>query len=395
MEFYLEGNEEKIIEYLDIISINIPKKAFKEDVILKFSSIMSTIKSDHALSNIDQSFKINGSTCSSKPLALSFLIRKDILGESIIDKSIFFIEYRVGNFINIVNKKLSIKKLQDNATYILDDFFMLPLNEDLFVTLGIVSAEAEPCDNEVFHPVPHHFKMSGLDRDNDGNCRRRDSDDCTDLMPQGIYPMCIPAGKASLYSAYKLVLPNQQRRWHMGTPLNHNPSPDEDGDYFSTMSVGAMRNHLPSRVEDWSTGEQVEIVTLHFGLNGDVPLEEAVEQRANLIDRSIRCYVGGSLRTGSAKPVYIQHSGHGWIIIGVERDGFWSHAQNPESAGLSDWCTWENAPWRRSSLGEHNQPFFQILYPKNCNLRQVERRLGSFSMWGSGPSFAVRLPAEL
>lgn len=150
------------------------------------------------------------------------------------------------------------------------------------------------------------------------------------------------------------------------------------------MSVGAMGGNKPSRVEDWLSGAQIELQTIQFDLREDIPLAEAVEERAVLIDETVRCYVGGSFQTGKSRPVYIQHPGHGWIIVGVEKDGFWSHAQNPRSAGLSDWCTWENAPWRNSSMDEHNQPWFQIIYPRDCDLRPLEKRLGSFSMWGSG-----------
>ena len=237
---------------------------------------------------------------------------------------------------------------------------------------------------QVFHPVPHHFKIGDLGRYDDGSCRRADSNNCTDWAPQGIYPACIPAAKASLYSAFQLLLPEEQRRWHMGTPRNHNPSPDEDGDFFSTMSVGAMRDNKPSRLEHWLSGEQIELVTIQFDLSDYI----SVEERAVNIDEAVKRYVGGtdgiSVVALKPRPLYIQHRGHGWIIVGVEKDGFWSHAQNPESAGLSDWCTWENAPWRNSGTGEHNQPWFQIIYPLNCSLKPREKRLGSFSMWGSG-----------
>lgn len=169
----------------------------------------------------------------------------------------------------------------------------------------------------------------------------------------------------------------------MGTPLNHDPSPDEDGDFFSTISVGAMGGNKPSRVENWMGGEQIELQMVHFEMRGDIPAEQAIQDRADIMDEAVRCCVGGGLAY-EPRPVYIQHRGHGWVIVGVEKDGYWSHAQNPESAGLSDWCTWSNAPWRNSSTGEHNNAWFQIIYPKNCSLRPIEKRLGSFSMWGSG-----------
>lgn len=230
MEVYLEKCEEKKLRHSDGISVYIPKTAFKTNTKINISSFITTVKTDHALSTIERSFRIKSTVSSRKLIRFSLHINQDMLGKDKLNNSVFFVEIRVGNLIKITSCNLLTKDNRGDTIHILDGSFKLPKDEEIYITLG--SMTIKPSNKEAFHPVPHHLKIGDLGQYDDESCRRSNSNNCTNPKPQGIYPQCIPAGKASLYSAYQLVLPAQQRRWYMGTPLNHNPSPDEDGDFF-------------------------------------------------------------------------------------------------------------------------------------------------------------------
>lgn len=117
--------------------------------------------------------------------------------------------------------------------------------------------------------------------------------------------------------------------------------------------------------------------TISVYLCNTFPIEDAIDERARLLTEHIKDVVGGG------KPVYVGHSGHGWTIVGVDRAGYWSHGQSPTEA-LSAWTTWENAPWINQSYWRRLSLFYKVIYPKECDLKPVEKRLGSISIAGSG-----------
>jgi hypothetical protein len=247
-----------------------------------------------------------------------------------------------------------------------------------------------------YNAIPHHFKMGDLDM-TPGNfqCRRRET--CRDPPPQTIYPQCIPTAWARLLSAYRIVLPPEQRRWEIGDPSNPNPRPDQDGDYSSSHSMGVIgirdpsnpENwlHRPSRVDDWPNLRQIPFVTRSFDIElsavgGPGPHwdltpsdQDKIKRRADEIERVIKDIVP------RGQPVYIEHGGHAWNIFACNVLGYYSHGQNPESEGLNDFCSWGNAPWRMGD--ERKQKHYAIKYPilGSRDMKPEYRRLGSLSFW--------------
>jgi hypothetical protein len=211
-----------------------------------------------------------------------------------------------------------------------------------------------------FRAIPHYFKMGNLDEAEDDQCRRLGTRrvvsggpcECpppNTMPPQAVYPQCIPAAWARLLGAYRLVLPPEQRRWEIGTPSDPDPPPGRDGDYVSTHSIGVEDRRNPSRVEDWPDRHPIPIESLPFDI--DPTDEVAIQERADAIERELKTLV-------PKRPVYIEHNGHAWNIFGSNAFGYYSHGQNPEAAGLTDWCSWENAPWRNA---ERQYPHYALL----------------------------------
>lgn len=225
----------------------------------------------------------------------------------------------------------------------------------------------------VFHPVQHQFKITETMMEQYAiahggtRCRRSDSEDedgvlCKDPAPQTLYPACYPAAWASLCSSYLMTPLHPRRRWELGTPNEDNPPPNEFGDFFSTWAMGTEVIGAPppvSRVEDWQadtadpTPTQVSVPQQEFQLEDGDPDEDKIRRRAALIKRY---FVGGFEDPArpvdsrpTPRPVLIRHQGHAWNIVGVDKDGFWAHAQNPDAWGFSDWCLWEHARWLKTN----------------------------------------------
>jgi hypothetical protein len=248
---------------------------------------------------------------------------------------------------------------------------------------------------QVFHPVQHQFKINELcmEKDASGNSRRSkpDGSSCGGGLPN-YYPACFPASWASLCNCYCMTPGHPRRQWEVGTPTQPNPPPDEYGDSFSTWAMGEKEpSHTPkvSRVEDWQddpddpTPNMVSMVE---------PLEfEAVTgatdiaNRANLIKGALLKDVGGhvspAISTGNGHPVRMNHSGHAWLVVGVDKNGYWDHAPTGGDAwSFTNYCHWENAPWTTDS-----GRMFKITYPDAGNtLRPEEKRLGCINFEGSG-----------
>lgn len=239
-----------------------------------------------------------------------------------------------------------------------------------------------------FHPTPHYFKMGDYSKDNDGNNRLAEKEDGSIAVPQSIYPQCLPTGKASLYGAHQVAMRPEQRKWHIGTPLNPYPTVRAEGDYFSSTVGGTMEpSIMPLQVRNRRIGEPVNHQAIRFILRPGIPNEQAIEERGELIKRTLLRIVGGEgyspgIARILARPVYIFHSYHGWNIIGVDKEGFWSHSQNPASKSLNDWCRWKFAHWIYTD--ERTYSHYTICYLPNIPLKPEAHRMGSFSMLGSG-----------
>ena len=244
----------------------------------------------------------------------------------------------------------------------------------------------------VFHPVQHQFKIHerAMEQDADGNSRRRneDGDPCDSPNPQDIHPACYPASWASLCSSYRMTPLHPRRRWEMGTPTELNPPPNEFGDFFSTWAMGTERPGNPprvTRVEDWQanptdpTPDSVIMETLTFPATAD---EEEREERAALIKSALLRKVGGQISLFRivlhSRPVRMAHSGHAWVIVGVDKNGFWEHALARDAWAFSNYCLWEEAPWI-----DDGRAYNITFPPDDCALKPEERRLGCINLEGS------------
>lgn len=270
----------------------------------------------------------------------------------------------------------------------------------------------------VFHPVPHHFKMneatlqaflnpSGSGR---GPCRRANSADangvaCKDPGPANLYPACYPTAWAILCSAHRTTPAAPRRRWEAGTPLDANPPPRAWGDPLSTWAMGdsdiGATPPPVARVADWRadasdpTPDRVRISSVpKFLLDGSGTLADQIARRAELIKAFLVRIVGGGRIGGLAllgqgldppRPVKIGHPHHAWVIVGVEPDGYWSHAQNNDAWGFTDFTAWSQAVWAapKPVVDEHDLPWYEIQYLPDTELKPEERRLGSIGFWES------------
>lgn len=385
----------------DGLRIQAPAEAFASDAAIKLIKLGKPIEAGNILAALGNSFWIHSTVASRKDIHFSVDIEAEEIQHLVLDACRFFFEIREERLIRVVSGRLKVQRHNGKSAYAIETHFGLPEHTGVSIAAGVFTPVTP--SNVTFHPTPHQFKISGLDLHEDGTtCRRAGTwkvdEECWGPKPyhrpQTLYPACYPAAWARLYGAYRLVL-GQQRQWEMGTPQCPDPPPDETGDYFSTWSmrtdvIGQVP--LAMRVEDWHTGTLVRVdppVSFEFGFEDpDTVNEDAIRERAENIKDTLVALVG---RHGSSagKPVYIDHSGHAWNIVGVEEGGFWSHGQNPETQSLSDWCTWEHADWLQGELellaaGTTPHDKFTIRFPQNCRLKPREARLGSIAMWGSG-----------
>ena len=170
------------------------------------------------------------------------------------------------------------------------------------------------------------------------------------------------------------------------------------GDVLSMDEELTIEHHEWNELHSWAivdrgSGARYNADKRHIGdhlvLHIYDPAE--IETRAARIRECLEREVGGWEPGAVAKPVYIAHPGHSWLIVGVDRLGYWSHGQNPESEGLSDWSTWDNAPWIGHELEKRLEPY-TIRFPR-CRLKPESKRLGSLGIWvfaGGRGSHAVQ-----
>ena len=267
-----------------------------------------------------------------------------------------------------------------------------PFKKEVDVSIGagvfIYSTEVK----RVFHPVQHQFKIheSAMEQDADGHSRRRNQygDPCDSPNPQDIYPACYPASWASLCSSYRMTPLHPRRRWELGTPTEHNPPPYEFGDFFSTWAMKTDRPGAPppvTRVADWQAdpGDPTPYRVVMEGPPVTFPAtadEEEREERADLIKSVLLREVGGHRPpyVGNPRPVRMAHTGHAWVIVGVDKDGFWEHALATDAWAFSNYCLWEEAPWKDDGRA------YDISFPPyECALKPEERRLGCINLEGS------------
>ncbi|MBN2529584.1 MAG: hypothetical protein JXR76_24560 [Deltaproteobacteria bacterium] len=220
-----------------------------------------------------------------------------------------------------------------------------------------------------FHPIPHYFKMGDLSTGETGIERRQGLEN-GQPSPQSIYPQCIPAGWARLLGAYQIVLPPAQRRWEVGNASEADPSPADYGDHISTHIMGTCRPEDVSPLASWPSRTPLRVESYNFSILD--PGESAIRMRADKIDARLKQVLKHA-------PVYIQHEGHGWNIMGCNALGYYSHGQNGESEGLMDWCAWRNSPWRNTD--ERFKRSYQIFYIKDHPMKPYANRLGSLGFW--------------
>ena len=372
------------------------------DSVVTVMSLGPAVQAGYVLAELGNGFLIRSTAGSTKPISLSVAAEADDMQQLVAEGHRFFFEIREEDFLRVIAGHLREKSVKGANSFFVETHFELPEHQTVSVAAGVFMPVTP--SNAAFHPAHHQFKISPLDQADDGACRREGSEfnesteDCRPPAPVTLYPACFPAAWARLYGAYRLVLPPARRRWEIGTPQCPNPPPDENGDYFSTwaMATDEIGDPPPAmRVEDWHSGESITVdpvppIKFEFR-NLDAVNEDDIRERADQIKGALVRLVG-KRGLAEGQPVYISHSGHAWNIVGVEETGYWSHGQNPESQGLSDWCTWENAPWLVTELDllrstdDHIKPHqsFDIRFPQRCGLKSRRVRLGSITMSGSG-----------
>ena len=372
------------VEHPDGVSVRIPARAFTKNSVVKVNCVAPERLDEPGigLTPLGNTFQISCSNPLGKEVAVAFVVRADVVRRLEAEKGHAVVEMNHGCESTLVSAPLKKQTGQATTDYVIEMKLELPRLADAVLTPGYV---VQPAVSS-YITMPHQFKISPLDVDEEGHCRRAGSGDCDDPKSQSIYPACYPAAWAKLYSTYRLVLPPVKRRLEIGTTYAPDPSPDEDGDYFSTWAMGTNpigATPQAFRVEDWNTGGPVEICELRFPLEPGVPLEDAVRDRAELIKRSLLSVVGRF-----HLPVFIAHSGHAWNVFGADSNGYWSHSQNPDANCLSDWCEWGHAEWLEGELALVANPdkephaSYVIKYPVNCQVKPRNKRLGSMSFSG-------------
>ncbi len=308
------------------------------------------------------------------------------------------LEIRSGNTTTVhagVLERLPGEESEDR--YFVEGELTLTRGETVYVGGGVIE---ELNTDQVFHPVPHQYKVNEGKMDDylDTSCRRRHSANCSSPSSVTLYPACYASAWASLCSAFQMTPKSPRRRWELGTPDDLNPAPGEFGDPVSTwaagtFNVGTWRPPI-ARLADWSadptnpTPIGAEMVMTDFPL-ADPDDEDQIEVRARALHAFLMQVVGGAAVPGSSarywpRPVILRHGGHAWLIVGVARRGYWAHAQNPNAYSYSDWCRWSLAPW---VVGDQKRPSYKVFWPANCALKPVDRRLGSITLQGSGDRY--------
>lgn len=348
------------------------------------------------------SFQIHSTELSQKWMEVSvrlgnILIGKGVKKKSKKEKTVPFIEVNEGGKTFLFPGKLQEHTLRNHTEHSIVAMCELFREEnEAFIGCGVFVYPAEI--KQVFHPVQHQFKIheTKIQKDVDGNSRREDDEG--NACPGSpylseIYPACYPASWAALFSAYKLTPAHPRRAWETGTPTVPNPPPNEFGDFFSTWSMGTDNPGIRpqvARVEDWQADPEDPTPETITGEAVSFPIESseaALAERAELIKSVLLWEVGGQstplfLPVKRPRPVRMSHSKHAWVIVGVEKDGFWEHAMEPDAWALSSFCSWENAPWIGDGKAHH------ITYPPDsCSLKPVNRRLGCIGFEGSGDYF--------
>jgi len=366
----------------------------ERDVFPRDSEVEIIADTKVKLTYADSTFQASSTEVSTKAMDISIRLDYEPSTLSKFDKPVPFVE------INEAGKSyLLAGKLLERIVGKQKEYYVVALCEpfrkvlDVSIGGGVFLYPTEV--KRVFHPVQHQFKIdqSRMEQDADGNSRRRneDGDPCDSPNPQDIHPACYPASWASLCSSYRMTPQNPRRRWEMGTPTELNPPPNEFGDFFSTWAMGTDVPGDPprvTRVEDWQadpadpTPDSVVMRELPFPAVAD---EEALEERAALIKSILLREVGGQLPplTGvvvNPRPVRMRHSGHAWVIVGVDKDGFWEHALAEDSWAFSSYCSWEYAPWKAIDDG---RAYWISFPPDDCALKPEERRLGCINLEGS------------
>jgi hypothetical protein len=386
------------------------------------NSVVEIVEDPKAkLSHTDSAFQISSTIVSDKAVDISIRLKYEPSVIKSHEKAVPFVEIKEADESLLVAGRLQKHAVGGRTEYYVRVRYALFKNKVAEIGGGIFKPFVP---KRVFHPVQHQFKVNEGQMDKyatthgGSTCRRSDSENgegtpCKDPMPQNLYPACYPASWASLCSSYQMTPLHPRRRWELGTPNEGNPPPNEFGDFFSTWAMGdePIGETPPpaSRVEDWQadavapTPTRGEIVNQEFRLEDGVPDEGKIRRRAAMIKNYLLRVVGGADLGGHGsisykykpRPVSIRHSGHAWNIVGVDKDGFWAHAQNPNSYRFSDWCLWEHARWLETELSllvntdpEVNpHQSYWVAYPKNCALKPVERRLGSITLQGSGDAY--------
>lgn len=355
-------------------------------------------------------FRISSTEVPAKPIDIS--VKLDRKPGQINKKAIPFLEIREGSESVMLAGKLQERTVGAQKEYhVAARYVPFKIERNVSVGAGIfedVSVE------RTFHPVQHQFKIRQdcLDMTRDGSVSRRRNelgdqcDDRDDVREEGeifqkdIYPACYPAAWAALCSSYRMTPLHPRRRWEMGTPDEPNPLPNEFGDFFSTWAMGTEKVHFQNnpdppvtRVEDWSanpvdpTPDKIAMVHHIFEWpdpNNITPVDRS--RRDALIKATLIKEVGLTLPSQSASifldtahPVWMAHTGHAWVVVGVDKKGFWSHSWDGSFA-LSNYCLWTNAPWT-----DHDSDLRYAIYypPHNCGLKPEDRRLGCISLEGS------------
>ena len=330
--------------------------------------------------------------------ALEVSIQVDYKPDNSIDRkaTVPFVEIKESDGTFLIAGRLVEKAAGDGKKY-----FVVaecePFKKELDVTMGSGVFTFPKRIKRVFHPVQHQFKISQdrMQQDAAGNSRRSKADgsNCDSPVPVEIHPACYPASWAALCNCYCMTPAHPRRQWETGTPAHPNPPPDELGDSFSTWSMGAETpgsDPQASRVEDWQadpanpTPINVVMETVTFSAAATATQKAS---RAELIKSTLLREVGGHVspigKIGSGRPVRMAHRGHAWLVVGVDKDGYWDHAPTDADAwAFSNYCRWSDAPW---VSGPNSGNAFWISYPEAGNtLKPEDKRLGCINFEGSG-----------
>jgi hypothetical protein len=345
------------------------------------------------LTYADSTFRASSTEVSVKAMDISIRLDYEPGTPSKYEKLVPFVEINEAGKTYLLAGELNeriVGKHKEYCVVVRCELFKKELDVSIGAGVFIYPIEVK----QVFHPVQHQFKIAeeAMEQDTDGHSRRRneDGDPCKNPNPVDIYPACYPASWASLCSSYRMTPLHPRRRWEMGTPTELNPPPNEFGDFFSTWAMGTEEPGDPpcvTRVEDWQadpadpTPNTVIMETLTFPVSAD---EGEREARAALIKSVLLREVGGHSPPSShhivahPRPVRMDHGGHAWIIVGVDKDGFWEHALATDAWAFSNYCLWEEAPWIND-----DKTYYISFPPYDCGLKPEERRLGCINLEGS------------